>query len=43
MLMSGKWKLLEESPKGVCPTVLVGFANLSLRGSEELPFYIAGK
>jgi ABC-type phosphate transport system substrate-binding protein len=44
MLMSGKWKLLEESPKGVCPTVLAGSADLSIgRTSEQLPLYVAGK
>jgi ABC-type phosphate transport system substrate-binding protein len=44
MVMSGKWKLLEETPKGVCPTVLAGSAHISLtRTSEELPLYLAGK
>jgi len=43
MLMSGKWKLLEDGAEGACPTVLGGSAHLSLTGSEELPFYIAGK
>jgi ABC-type phosphate transport system substrate-binding protein len=43
MVMSGKWELLEESPEGVCPTVLASSAQLSLRGSEEQPLYIAGK
>jgi ABC-type phosphate transport system substrate-binding protein len=44
MFMTGKWKLLEESPKkGICPTSLTSTAFLSLRGSGELPFYIAGK
>lgn len=43
MWMSGKWKLIEESPKGVCPTVLAGSAQLSLTGGEETPLYIAGK
>lgn len=43
MLMSGQWKILEETPKGVCPTVLAGSARIGLVGSEETPFYIAGK
>jgi len=44
MFMTGKWKLLEESPKeGICPTGLTSDAFLSLRGSEESPFYIAGQ
>ena len=43
MFMAGKWKLLEGSPKGVCPTVLGASVHLSLRGSEEQPLYIAGK
>jgi len=43
MFMSGKWKLLEGSPKEVCPAVLGGSAQLSLRGSGDLPFYIAGQ
>jgi ABC-type phosphate transport system substrate-binding protein len=43
MLMSGKWKLLEGSPKGVCPAVLGASAPLGLRGSEEQSLYIAGK
>lgn len=43
MFMSGKWKLLEGSPKGVCPAVLSASAHLGLTGSEEQPLYIAGK
>lgn len=43
MLMSGEWKLIEESPKGVCPVVLGASAHISLRGSGEQPLYIAGK
>lgn len=44
MFMSGKWKLLEDSAEGACPTVLTSSSHLSLtRTSEELPLYIAGK
>ncbi len=44
MLMSGKWKLLEDSAKGACPTTLASSSHLSMtRTSEELPLYIAGK
>ncbi len=44
MFMSGKWKLLEDSAKGACPTALVSSSQLSMtRTSEELPLYIAGK
>lgn len=43
MFMSGKWILLEELPKGVCPTVLASSAHVSLTASEGQPLYIAGK
>ena len=43
MLMSGKWELLEGSPKGTCPTALSGTAHISLRGSKEQPLFLAGK
>jgi hypothetical protein len=44
MFMSGKWKLLEDSAKGACPTVLASSSHLSMtRTSEELPLYIGGK
>ncbi|HEU4738487.1 MAG TPA: substrate-binding domain-containing protein [Solirubrobacterales bacterium] len=43
MVMSGKWNLLEGSPKGECPAVLSASAHLGLTGSEEQPLYIAGK
>jgi ABC-type phosphate transport system substrate-binding protein len=44
MQMQGKWKLAEEAPKGGCPTVLTGFAPLTMTAfGEHLPLYIAGK
>ncbi len=44
MLMTGKWKLLEDSAEGACPTILVSSSHLSLtRTSKELPLYIAGE
>lgn len=43
MGMSGKWKLLEGSPEGVCPAALGSSAHLSLHGGIEQPIYIAGK
>lgn len=44
MLMQGKWKLAEGSPESGCPTVLSGFAPLTMTAyAEHLPLYIAGK
>lgn len=44
MQMEGKWELAEEAPKGGCPTVLSGFAPLTMTAyAEHLPLYIAGK
>ena len=44
MFLTGKWELVEGSPKGVCPTALAGSAHISLtRTSEGLPIYLAGK
>ena len=44
MQMQAKWKLAEESPKGGCPTVLTGFAPMTMTAyAEHLPLYIAGK
>jgi len=43
MVMSSKWKLLEDGAEGACPTVLGGSAHLSLTRDEGQPFYIAGK
>ncbi len=44
MFLSGNWKLAEEAPKGGCPTVLTGFAPLTMTAyAEHLPLYIAGK
>jgi len=42
MLMSSKWKLLEDGAEGACPAVLGGSAHISLTASEGQPFYIAG-
>ncbi|HET7484623.1 MAG TPA: substrate-binding domain-containing protein [Solirubrobacterales bacterium] len=43
MLMSGKWKLLEDSAGGVCPTVMTSLSLLRMtRTSKELPLYISG-
>lgn len=43
MVMSSKWKLLEDGAEGACPTVLGGSAHISLTASEGQPFYIAGQ
>jgi ABC-type phosphate transport system substrate-binding protein len=43
MLMSSKWKLLEDGAEGACPTTLGGSAHISLTASEGQPFYIAGQ
>jgi ABC-type phosphate transport system substrate-binding protein len=44
MQMQGKWKLVEEAPKGGCPTALAGAAPLTMTAlAEHLPLYIAGK
>jgi ABC-type phosphate transport system substrate-binding protein len=42
MFMLGKWVLVEESPEGPCPTVLVSAAHLTVTTTGE-PLYIAGK
>jgi ABC-type phosphate transport system substrate-binding protein len=42
MLMLGKWKLLEDSAEGACPTALASSSNLSMT-RKGLPLYIAGK
>jgi ABC-type phosphate transport system substrate-binding protein len=42
MLMSSKWKLLEDGAEGSCPTLLGGSAHIALTASEGQPFYIAG-
>jgi ABC-type phosphate transport system substrate-binding protein len=43
MVMSSKWKLLEDGAEGGCPTALGGSAHLSLTADEGQPFYIAGQ
>jgi ABC-type phosphate transport system substrate-binding protein len=44
MFMLDKWKLVEGSPEGACPTVLVSSAHLTVnRMGEGLPLYIAGE
>lgn len=44
MFLTGNWKLLEGSPKGICPTTLAGSARISLtRTAEGLPIFLAGK
>lgn len=42
MFMLGKWKLVEESAEGACPSVLVSSAHLTVTTTGE-PLYIAGK
>jgi|GEM_PF-943663 len=42
VLMLGKWKLLEDSTEGACPTALVSSSHLSMT-RKGLPLYIAGK
>lgn len=44
MFMLDKWKLVEESPEGACPAVLVSSAHLTVTTfAEGSPIYVAGK
>jgi len=44
MAVQGTWKLIEGSPEESCPTLLSGYAPMTVaRLGEGLPLYLAGK